>query len=432
MAARSPLRRALSNFSVLMGGRAVAGVLSVVVLALAARALDAEAFGVLVLVHTAAVVVRGLFNFKPSDTVVRYGVAAFDQSDGEGFGRVLSFTLGLDLICGIASALAMLLVALFAAEWLGLSEALVGPAALYAVALLVSGTGSARGVLRVADRFDAISLQQTVAPVVRLLGIGLAAAFGWGLTEFVLIWVAASLAEYLNMLRLGWRELRRHGMKLVRPSLSYRADDRVWGFVWTVYWQSNLEMAQRHGLILLAGAVLGPAAAGMFRIAREFADVLAKPVVVVRQAVFPDLARLWQQHVEDGSGTSEFRRLCVRLGLLSALVAALVVGAIAIYGALLLELLVGDSYVYGAGLLTWLMLAAAIDFGSASLRPAAYAMGFAARALHIQLVGAAVNVVLFAALLPLLGLTGIGIAAAAASMTVVAAMAWLLAKGAGS
>ena len=185
-------------------------------------------------------------------------------------------------------------------------------------------------------------------------------------------------------------------------------------------------------LILLAGAVLGPAAAGMFRIAREFADVLAKPVVVVRQAVFPDLARLWQQHLEDGSGTREFRRLCVRLGLLSALVAALVVGAIAIYGALLLELLVGDSYVYGAGLLTWLMLAAAIDFGSASLRPAAYAMGFAARALHIQLVGAAVNVVLFAALLPLLGLTGIGIAAAAASMTVVAAMAWLLAKGAGS
>ena len=56
-----------------MGGRTLAGVLSVVALALVARLLGAVDFGFLVLVHTTAIVVRGLLNFKPSDTVVRYG-----------------------------------------------------------------------------------------------------------------------------------------------------------------------------------------------------------------------------------------------------------------------------------------------------------------------------------------------------------------------
>ena len=77
----SPVSRALKNFGVLMGGRAVAGVLSVVALTLAARLLGAADFGVLVLVHTTAELIRGLLNFKPSETVVRYGVKAFDEQD---------------------------------------------------------------------------------------------------------------------------------------------------------------------------------------------------------------------------------------------------------------------------------------------------------------------------------------------------------------
>ena len=117
--------------------------------------------------------------------------------------------------------------------------------------------------------------------------------------------------------------LRAQNYPLRMPTLrgAARGFPGIWSFVRTLYWQSNLELAQRHGLILLAGAMLGPAGAGMFRIAREFADVLAKPVVVVRQAVFPDLARLRHQ------GTRDFRGLYVRFGVLSAGIAAVVVAA---------------------------------------------------------------------------------------------------------
>ncbi|MFP6836929.1 MAG: lipopolysaccharide biosynthesis protein [Pseudomonadales bacterium] len=420
----SPVSRALKNFGVLMGGRAVAGVLSVVALTLVARLLGAEQFGLLVLVHTTAIVVRGLLNFKPSDTLVRYGVTPFDEQDAGTLAALLRFTLGLDLICALAAAAVAAAVLGLAAPRLGLPEELAGPVMLYALALLVSGTGTAKGMLRVAGRFDAISVQQTVGPTVRLLGIGLAYVLEATLAGYLFVWALALAAEYLYLNVLGWVEIRRQRLHPGVPDLR-NAESRfpgVWLFVRTLYWQSNVDLAQRHGLILLAGVFLGTAGAGMFRVAREFADVLAKPVVVIRQAVFPDLARLWR------SRDPQFTRLYVRLGILGGTVAVAVVVFIGAYGRELLAALVGDGYTSAATLLTWLMVAAAVDLIGAALRPAAYAMGAAAATLRIQLTVAVCHLSLFVGLVSLFGLSGAGVAAAVASVLLITGMALLVAR----
>lgn len=419
----SAFRRAFGNFSVLMAGRAVAGAVSLLAVTLAARLLGPTDFGVLVLLHTTAMVVRGIANFKPSDTVVRYGVEPFDSQQRLGFERLLRFTSGLDVLTAGLSASAMAVLVVFAAPSLGLPEALQAPALCYVLALLLSGTGTAKGVLRVANRFDAISVQQTVGPLVRLSGIGVAYMLQAGLAGYVLAWVCASICEYAYLNLRGWRELRRQGYGLSAPGLKRPEDlPDIWRFVRTLYWQSNLELAQRHGLVLLAGALVGPAGVGIFRIAREFADVLAKPVVVIRQAVFPDLARLGV------AGDGEFRGLYLKIGAVSAAVGGLVLALAWLYAADLLAVLVGDQFVAGAGLLVWLMAAAAVDLAAAALRPAAYAAGVAGISLRVQLFGAAVNIGLFLLLVPITGLIGAGVAALAASATMAGAMLWVLAN----
>ena len=418
----SPLSRALKNFGVLMGGRAVGGVASVVALTLVARLLGASDFGILVLVHTTAVVVRGLLNFKPSDTLVRYGVTPFDEKDDANLSAILRFTMGLDLLTATLATLVTVIAMGVLAPRFGLPPELGMPAMLYALTLLFSGIGTAKGVLRLADRFDAISVQQTVGPCMRLLGIGVVYLVGGGLVGYLIVWALSLMAEYLYLNVRGWVELKRQGLHPGLPQLR-GAGARfpgLWQFVRTLYWQSNLDLAQRHGLILLAGAFLGSSGAGMLRIAREFADVLAKPVVVIRQAVFPDLARLWREQ------DPRFKTLYMRLGFLGGAIAVVVVLLISAFGKELLGALVGAEYVYGAPLLTWLMLAAAVELVGATLRPAAYAMGAASAALRVQLVSAACHVALFVLLVLALGLTGAGIAAAVASVLLMAGMLWLV------
>jgi O-antigen/teichoic acid export membrane protein len=78
--------------------------------------------------------------------------------------------------------------------------------------------------------------------------------------------------------------------------------------------------------------------------------------------------------------------------------------------------IVGEEYTAAATLLSLLLLAAAFDLASASLRAAAYAMGRAGAVLKIHFLGIVAYVSLFFALTPFTGLTGPGLAAILASL----------------
>ncbi|HEY5645885.1 MAG TPA: hypothetical protein VIS76_08100, partial [Pseudomonadales bacterium] len=164
-------RRLLTNFSWLAGGRTTGAVLALAATALAARTLGAEQFGLVVMIHAAALTIRQLCNVKTSESVIRYGVPlAEDGQVGELKGLVLRF-VRIDLLTAAAASGLCAVLLVFYAEGLGLPPELKVPAALYVVALLTSITGTARGTLRLLDRFGTLSAQLAVGPGVKLIGV---------------------------------------------------------------------------------------------------------------------------------------------------------------------------------------------------------------------------------------------------------------------
>ncbi len=77
------------------------------------------------------------------------------------------------------------------------------------------------------------------------------------------------------------------------------------------------------------------------------------------------------------------------------------------------------------------MVAGALELIGAALRPAAYAMGAATGALRVQIVTAVCHIAAFAVLVPWLGLTGGGIAAACSGVIGLAGMVALVLTRAG-
>ena len=57
--------------------------------------------------------------------------------------------------------------------------------------------------------------------------------------------------------------------------------------------------------------LMGPAEAGLLRLARQFSTLLAKPAGLIRQVVFPDLTRSWNQ------GDSDFKLIVSRTAMLA-------------------------------------------------------------------------------------------------------------------
>ncbi len=135
-----------------------------------------------------------------------------------------------------------------------------------------------------------------------------------------------------------------------------------------IYWQTNVDLLPKHLAVLLAGSLLGPAGAGMFRLANDFSTVLSKPGLMLREVLFPDLSRMLHNK-EAGFHELGFR--AVQIAGASGLL--LVVLSIPL-GAPILGI-IGEDYTPAAPLLTLMLLAATFELAGSPLRAAAYALG---------------------------------------------------------
>jgi O-antigen/teichoic acid export membrane protein len=212
---------------------------------------------------------------------------------------------------------------------------------------------------------------EAVGPVIRFSGAALLAWHDAPVQYFVCVWAFAFWVDQIIVQLPAWRSLRGDlsGVSFWRHRLSDVPIAGLRKFLVAVYWQSNIDSLLRQGPTLLVGMTLGAADAGIYRLARDIADVLRKPVVLIRQAVFPDFARIWlnQPH--------RFPRVSLQLSGLLTAVGIVFMALTALFGSTLLELLGGPQFVTGAALLSLLVGAAVLELPSGSLRPAAYTLG---------------------------------------------------------
>ncbi len=288
---------------------------------------------------------------------------------------------------------------------------MAGPAALYALSIFAMTSATAVGLLRLFDRFRWLAGEQAVSSGVRLIGCAVAYWLHASIDGFLLAWALGSLASFLYLAGLAWREMRRRGLlqgfTLAGP-LSAGLDG-VWKFAGATNFSSSLDVAFTHIVTLAVGAVMGPAPAALWRIGRQVADGLAKPARLLIPALYPELARL-----RAAGGIDQMRSVAVRVGLFGGGAAALLLAITAVAGDDLLGLVMGPAFVAASGVMTWQVAAAAVGVLALPIEPMLVTLGAAGAAMRVRL---AVCLAYLAVLIPLIkafGLAGAGAALLAA------------------
>lgn len=367
------LGRVFKNFGLLLSGRGVAGIISLGTLALMGHGLTPEQFGTVVLVQTFAMTARGLVTIQPWAAVIHFGANALQRGDEDEFKRLVAYTGLIDLVGGIGAAILGILVASTVAEALHWDPDIVLFAQIYSSALVVAIEATPKGVLRLFDRYDLLSLQGIIRPILRLIAVTIAFLSDADIFGYLVAFYLTNLAHYLSLVLIARYEMakRMTGSLFVgiHPAQVHRDCPSLWRYMLTVYWQKLLDLMQRRVATLLAGVLFGTAAAGLYKVAWDLSNVLAKPVLMLRQSILPDLARLW--HDQDHA----FRRLTFRSGLIAGSLSAVIFAVIVAVGGALIEVIMGAAYVDAAPLLMLLVLAGTIDLYGFALRPAGYAMG---------------------------------------------------------
>jgi len=419
-------KRIAINFGKVLRGRGIAAVFSVVSTALTAHALPVEQFGLIILLHTYIKVVKGFFNFRIFEAIVRFGVPLHDNGDEPQLKSLLRSTVLIDFSSGLAATLIGVAAVPLAASLLHWDAQMTQWAGYYALIIITTGVNTSNGILRLYDRFDALGVQYTVGPMVRLLLVAMAWLMDGSMLMYLLAWGSAYCAGNIYMFTRGMLELKVNLSSPFLEGFRWREildrDSEFWRFIGVVYWQASVDLVPKQLSTLLAGNLLGPAAAGMFRLAREISTVLSRPATLLRDVLFPNLTRAWQ------SDKRGFSKLPFRSSLIAGS-AGFLIAVFAWFAGETLLALIGEDYVPAAPLMVLLLVAASFDLASAPLRAAAYAMGKASALLRIHILGIGVYIPLFYVVTHFTGLIGPGLASLMTSVLTFALTArYLLAK----
>lgn len=382
--ARSGVRLVLANLGHLLGGKAAAGLISLVYLVLVTHRLGAADYGVLVLVNAYAVLIGSLLAFSGFHGVVRYGGIALEAGDRAGFARIVRFMAVVEIGCGAVGILVAAIVAPLIGPRLGWSPDTTRIATFYGLAVIATVRATPQGLLQIAGRFDLIGLHQAVSPVIRLVGaLGVWLA-GGGLIGFIAVWLVAAVAEGLAMWGFGlvaWRRLV-DGEPLRGPwRRAARDTDGLGRFILITNFDITVRELAPNLAPLTVGWLLGPAAAGLLALTQRATSLLAQPTVLLSQASYAVLA----SQVSRGESAA-LRHTVWRSAGLALAVALPILLVLAILGDRLLIAFGGSSF--GGGTMLLILVAAARTAGLASAPLAAglTALGLPQRSMAVGLV----------------------------------------------
>ena len=404
--AQGLLGRALKNMGLLLTGKGMSGAMQLASFALIARGLGPLEFGYFALLQTHIALLTGLMTVQSNQAVIQFGVKHLSSGDTAKFQSLIKAGALVDLGGALAAMGLAILLAPLLADFLEWDARIVFYAQVFAPAALAAAMATPRGMLRLFGLFGVLARQTVVTPGCRLLGSAIVFAMDGPLPFYLAAWLIAAYVGSGVMIWKGWSHAAARGL-LDGFSLGWRDLGRgspgLWRFMLVSHVYSTLALVPNHLATYLVGGMLGPAAAGLFKVAREVATALGKPVDLLNQALYPDLARL--------ALAKEWRQLLLailRAASLTSAVALLFVALVFGFGDLLIATVFAPEFRAAAPVLSLLVMGAALSMAVFPAEPTLYALGRPDLLLKISI---ASNLLLFSLMVVLIrqfGLSGAG------------------------
>ncbi len=413
------LVRVLRNAGMLLTGRVATGVLNLAILSIAARTLGVSQFGLIILVQTFVQTVTAIATFQSWQAVIRYGALTFEHGDTPSFQRLLRFCTLLDIAGALIGMVAAIVAIPFVGPRLGWDASLMSAAKPYALVTLFAITATPTGLLRLYNRFDLLAIQSTVSPAVRLIGVGLAALLDWPLEAYLGVYFAGGAAAGAVLVAMGWQQAYANGHLrgfAATPGDWFRIPADHPGLArFAIFSNLHVTVQTATGYLapLLVGALAGPAATGLFKIARDVATAITRPAELLNASVYPEFARLAGQEK-----WAAFPRLILRGGGMAAGAGLLIVAFAVFAGPWFLALFFGADFVGAEACMVLHCVAATLSIAGFGFDPALYAMGRPGIPLQVNTAALALYLPALAILAPRFGATGAGVAGLIADSSV--------------
>ena len=402
------LKRLFRDASILLGGNIGGSLLGLVSIGLTARALGPGPLGILVLLKAYVGLIEKLTTFQSGQAFTAHGAQLLEQRRHQDFKSLVKFSVLLDVSAAGAGALIGMAAAYAFGQWRGWDVQQTQMAIWYSATLFSSIRETPRAVLRLFGCFNQLAILEVVAALIKLAGVVAVYFMGAGLVAFVAVWMVTEVVGNLLVVGMGWLEVRRQGFRgaLASPvrGITTRCPG-LWGFVWTTNMGGVVKGVSQEADTLLVGGLLGAAEAGLYKIAKQCAQVVFQLTEPLYRVLFPEIAKLWAKQ-----DAASIQRLLRRLGLLGGCAATAVLVSVIALGSQLLSLAFGEAFGQAHAVLVWQMAGVTVMVSTFPLASALPATGQYRAAFRITLSSLGFYLLVLAVLTRSAGLVGAGAA----------------------
>lgn len=401
------IKRLAHNIAYLFSANMIVAGLGMLTLVVMARSLGPTGLGILAIIEAYARSVDRVFRFEPWQSLIRYGTAALERGDETEFRRLIKYSTLFDVFGATLAASVALTGLYFVAGWFDLEDEHRSMAMLFAATLFLGLASTPTAILRIFDKFQLISKLTVIVASIRLLMAATVWQLSGDLWSFLLVLIIHQILEKALPLFFAWRELYRRGYANVWGLPFEGLLDQNPGlpkFLWNV----NINVIARNSIqrfdTLLLGVILGPAAVGLFQLAKRVgiaAQRLGRPL---QQALYPDIARLWAR-----GEVSRFRWIILRVNLVMGSVALVAFLILAFNMETIVRIAFGDAFVPAVPIVIVQVLATTIFLTGNTMGPALMSMGEDYKLVLITLLSTVFFFLIFWPLVQTFGAMGVSI-----------------------
>jgi O-antigen/teichoic acid export membrane protein len=363
-----PMARIVRNMLWLTSSKGLGAVLSLIYLGIATRSLGVEGFGRFALVLSIGATIATIVQFDCWRAILRFGPHYMHEGHLDRLGSLIAlsrlFEVGAALIgCIVAAAIFYALDHFFG--WNG-EISLMG--FLYCCAQLLSLRSTPAGLIRLHDRFDLGAYADMLTPIARMTGaLVVMLAFHSSVEAFLIVWAASEIVTAISYwaiaLRIDAPSLALRHQSGIRALI--REEKELFSFLGSLNIALTLTGAIRQAPVLVLGAFVSPAAAGLFRLGFQLVTALAKVANLLTRAAYAEF-----NHARARGGHLAVRKLLGQTNRVMMIAAAMMTIVTITLGKPILLVISGPGFVGAYPLLVILGLSVSVDFIGLNYEPA--------------------------------------------------------------
>lgn len=392
---------------------------SIAAMALAFRILGLEGYGQFAIFVAVTTLVSGLVYFPGDEIITTFVTRSLACGNREEAGNILRFALGMALASRwLAYALIGVAVVAFG-EWLGIGAEHAAAMLIYALVTVFGAMqNECLAILRLADRVSLGLAAATASALTQVGGLAIAWWMDGGMIMVALAY-AACVAVWGGGLLLGAvAAARQKALPLSLLPFSFKVSKEIVNFQLAAFTKSSLRAVNFSLDVVVIAQLTSLSQVGAYRAARQIVDLVQRPFYPLALATQAECSKQWYQ-----GDAGRLRRLALRFGLLSLVLALCGYGLVAGLHPFIIQLVLGSGLAEVAAPLLIMIAGAFVMAATMTLQavPAAIGRGWPATlaafgALSVQLVA-------LIALTPTLGASGAAWAYAGYSLATAALMA---------